>query len=532
MPLITECIGLDVGTSAIKAVRVRRTLGHRDTVTCFESALPVTADRAATRALADELLREFVRRHRLDATTVITALPCRDLVIRTLALPFRDIETLGRVVPFEMEGALPFPLEEVALDYFPLPPPEGEPEHNGTEVPNLLVAAVPKATLAAHFDRLAAAGVAPAAVNVDALALFSVTRYLAALSNGASGLPPDFMLTDIGASKTTLCLVHRGRPIVLRTIHHGGDELTEGLAQKHGCGFEEAESLKRASTADQLEPWLNPLVKELRLALHAYEAQTSTRLRSYWLCGGSAKLNGINAHLERHLDLEPIGNGHGFGHLCPPTFSIAFGLAVRGAQRATTWSPLKRLGRSQAVVALDFKRALEPATREPRETRRDLWLAGLGAVLVAVLALGDLWIQVAVRETHVRQLAAALQGQYRQQFGAEAPPGEEVDLARRKLDDARKTLAFLQGNQSLVLPVLAELVRRAPGAGSLKIQAVTIENETVSLEAETNSFESVDKFKQQLAGSALFQNVVVSDAHVGMSPNQVLFRAALTVKPL
>jgi general secretion pathway protein L len=527
MPLFTEHVGLDIGRSAIKAVRIRRVFGGRDTVTCFESPLPDPGDRAMAQPVPGDLLRAFVERHRLVHATVVTALPCRSLVIRTLALPFQDPRTLSQVVPFEMEPLLPLPLEDVTLDCFALPPTDGTSDRGKPGGPTVLVAAAPKSALAAHLGLLSEAGLSPASINVDALALHAVARYLA---NGSSGLPPDCAIIDVGASKTTVCLLHRGYPIVLRTIGLGGDHVTGELAKHRGCSFQEAEAAKRTMSAAQLDPWLSPLVHDLRLALHAYEAETGVRLRSYWLCGGTAKLNGLTPYIERRLDLHPVGNGQGFGHLCPPTFSIAFGLAVGPPHAGSAWTPIKRLGRSQATVALDFKRASELVPRAPHEIRRDLWHAGLGAALVAVLALADLFAQVAVRETYVRELSAALQEQYRLPFKVAAPPGEEVDLARRKLEDAKKTLAFLQGNRSVVLPVLAELTRHAPRDIGLKVDSLTIEDQTVTIEAETSSFEAVEKFKQQLAGSTLFQGAAVGDAHVGVSPGQILFRATLMVR--
>jgi general secretion pathway protein L len=527
MPLFTEHVGLDIGRSAIKAVRVRRTFGGRDAVTCFESPLPDPGDRATAQPVLGDLLRSFVERHRLARATVTTALSCHDLLIRTLALPFQDIGTLGRVVPFEMESLLPLSLEDVTLDCFALPPMEGTAGRKPAEDPTVLVAAAPKSALAAHLALLSEAGLSPASISVDALALFSVARYLA---NGSSSLPPDCAIVDIGASKTTVCLLHRGSPVVLRTIRLGGDHVTGELARNRGCSLQEAEEAKRAMSAAQLHPWLSPLVRDLRLALHAYEAETGVRLRSSWVCGGSARLNGLVPYLEQQLELHPVGNGQGFGHLCPPAFSIAFGLAVGPPRGQSAWTPLKRLGRAQATVALDFKRAAELVPRPPHEVRRDLQYAGLGAALVVILALADLFTQVSVREAYVREISAALQRQYERPFKVAAPPGEEVELARGRLENAKKTLAFLQGSQSIVLPVLAELARHAPSDTGFKVNSLTVENDTVSIEAETNSFESVDKFKQQLAGSTLFREAAVGDAHVGVSPDQVLFRAALTVR--
>src|SRR5882724_13028298 len=61
--------------------------------------------------LSDQL-RTFVARHPLTADTVLSALPGNAVSFRVLDLPFRDWRRLAQTVPFELEGQLPFTVEE------------------------------------------------------------------------------------------------------------------------------------------------------------------------------------------------------------------------------------------------------------------------------------------------------------------------------------------------------------------------------------------------------------------------------------
>src|SRR5688500_18153627 len=116
MPMSTHTIGLDIGRTAIKAVRLRRTLMGRESVDYLCEEIP-RSDQNMGDVQKSQLLKRFVQKHRLAGSTVTTALHCGDLMIRTLALPFQDARKLMQVIPSEVESMIPLPLEDVAVDY-------------------------------------------------------------------------------------------------------------------------------------------------------------------------------------------------------------------------------------------------------------------------------------------------------------------------------------------------------------------------------------------------------------------------------
>src|SRR5574341_318816 len=522
---MTDCIGLDIGRTAIKAVRFRRRLSGRESVEYFHQKLPSGGSGDVDQGRVAELLRTFVRRHRLGSSLVVTALACRELFLRTLTLPFDDAEKVSQVAPFEMESLIPLPLEEVAVGCVVLGG-EGQGQGKGaakSASSDVLVAAAPRVTVAEHLKFLADVGIDPAVVHVDALALFAVTQQLR--REGAK-VPPNLAIIDLGASKTTLCLTHQARPWMLRTIPWGGDQVTEGLVKEYQCSRAEAERRKRTLTADQLQHWLAPVVKDIQLTLHAYEAATQTRLRQCWLSGGGAKLQDMGDFLAGQLELEPVGPRDGFGADCPRVFSVAFGLAVRmaGPRRKL------RLHRPEPDLALNLKQAIAVTSAADADVRRDLKLAALGGLVVLALGLAGLSIRVSIKESRLQEVKAALSAQFQQAFGGSAPAGSELDQAKAILARTEKTLALLGGTGTQAVPTLAELIRRLPKGVPLKVVSLSLEQGTIHLEAETLSFDAVEKVKQALTAAQAFQDVTVSDARVGAMPTQVLFRVTMTVR--
>lgn len=521
--MIADCVGLDLGRTAIKAVRFRRRLSGRESVEYFHQPLPYAGHQDLDQARVAKVLQHFLWKHGFYHEDVVTAIPCQDLLIRTLSFPFRDVSKIQQVVPFEVENLIPLPLEDVAVGNMLLPPAPVKGTILREDGSDVLVTAAPRVTVEEHVRFMAQADLTPAAVNVDGLALFSVTHHL---KQGGALVPPDLAVIDIGASKTTLCLIHEGRPWLLRSIPWGGDEITELLAARMGATFADAERYKRSKEVSVVETWFDPLVREIRLSLHAYQTTTQTRIEHCWVSGGGSKLREMSEYLPRRLELAPVGPRQGFGADCPRAFSIAFGLAIHPKIVGSRF----KVRRAGTDLALDLKQLTEDAAPQTVHSARELWWWAIAGLLLAVLAIADLYAHVSLKEARVKDLKTALQVSYKQQFGGDAFPGEELDQARFKTAAVTKAVTLIDGASDKKLPILAQLVKQLPRGIPVKVRELTLEQSTAHLEAETTTFESVEKVKQALSAGPIFKNVTVGDSRMGASASQVVFRVTLTVQ--
>lgn len=515
-----ESVGLDIGTTAFKAVRFRRSLTGQDEVDYFYRALPFLSDEPVDQATRATLLRRFLEQHRLHRSPIVTAVPARELSLRRVALPFHDQTKMAQVLPYEIESLIPLDLEDVTVEGVDVSPPTRQ--RTAGSANDVLVAAAPKKMLGTHLEFLAAARVHPVAVNVDALALFSVAQYLR-LEGGA--VPDTLAILDIGASNTTLCLIHQQRPWVLRTLSWGGNALTTALAQRYAWSPEEAERRKRVASVQLAEEWVDPLLREVRMALYAFEASTDTKIEQCWIAGGGAKLRQFPEYVAHRLGLTLVGPRQGFGPATPQAFAVAFGLALHPKLLGRRWFSLSQ----PASIGYDLTHQLHATqARQSQSARRDLLLAGVAGLVLLSLGLADVWSRVTLKETRVRQDKAALQRLGERILGGSVVPGEEVEQVKRQIDAIGKRLEVLDAQHTAVLPTLALLVKHLPPTGSLKLRNMLMEGTAIQLEAETDSFDSVERIKKALAGEERFQDIVVGDARVGASPNQVIFRLTLT----
>lgn len=524
MAIVTECVGLDIGQTGLKAVRFRRRLSGRESIDYYQHPMPFARPEDLEPARRVQSLRGFLWQNGLYATDrLVTAIPCQDLFIRTLSFPFKDSSKLAQVVPFEVENLIPMPLEDLAIGSLVLPAGQTAEglyrESKGSEV---LVTAAPKDKVAEHLNFLAQADVEPSAINVDAMALFSVTQFL---RGEHSGVPQDLAIIDVGASKTTLCLIHEGRPVVLRTVLWGGNHLTHALASHHACTFADAERLKRRMAVDQVQTWMEPLLRELRVTIQAYEGAERGRLTHCWVSGGGAKLREVGGFVADQLGLYPVGPRQGFGPDSPRAFSVAFGLAIHPKIVKPRW----RFKPSPLGLALDLKSVTGEAETKSDTYGQNRRLAIVAAFIISVLAIVDFSVHLLLQDARVTKLKAALQTQYEQTFGTSAAPGDELDQARYRIGSLEKTLAVIDKSQGNVLPTLSTFIKQLPQGTSVKVRELTVDNGTILLEGETTSFDAVEKIKHTFTTNSRFQDVSVTDTRVGAAPNQVIFRMTATV---
>ena len=212
MPMMKSVLGLDIGSHSVKAVELRQT---------FSGLEPVQMrvhPRADPETPESESLRRFIRLHNFPTEHIACAIPGDRLSTRRLEFPFRDRKKLAQAVPFEVEGEIPFDLDDVLVDWELV---SGDRSH-------ALVAATiaQKTEVATQLQSLQESGCEPRILEAEGLALANLSALF--------DLSGKRLLVDFGHRKTNLCLLIDGRPLVARTIPVGGLAITEALARDQG----------------------------------------------------------------------------------------------------------------------------------------------------------------------------------------------------------------------------------------------------------------------------------------------------------
>ena len=207
MPMMKNVVGLDLGSHSIKAVEFRQTLRGLE-----PAQLRLHASTESPAELP-ELLRHFFRMHHLPTEQVVCAVPGDRLSTRRLEFPFRDRKKLANAVPFEVEGEVPFPIEDVLVAWELL---EGERNHA-----RVAAAIAQRKQVREILGELAEANCEPRVLEAEGFALANLCSLF-----DLSGIR---LVADLGHRKTTLCLIKDGAAVATRTLPIGGRAITEAL---------------------------------------------------------------------------------------------------------------------------------------------------------------------------------------------------------------------------------------------------------------------------------------------------------------
>ena len=233
-----EALGLEIGASALKLVEVSgnppalKALASRPT----PPGLLMEGMVAEPAALAQEI-KELLLEARTRKRYVVTALSNLAVILRPIQVPKMPLKEMEEAVRWEAERYIPFPIDEVVLDFAPLTPLSEVQEGEQVQV---MVAAARQEAVAGVLEALRGAGLVPVVLDVKPFAgLYPLEARLAE--------EPDrvFLVLDIGAESTSLVLLRGDKPLAVRVLTLSGKDFTEAIARSFNLDLLAAEEVKR-----------------------------------------------------------------------------------------------------------------------------------------------------------------------------------------------------------------------------------------------------------------------------------------------
>src|SRR3989339_1403262 len=109
-------LGIDLGTYSIKVLRLERRLQEIHLLEFFELPLNLHVRHQHHEQVA-EVLEPFFKEHQFSADIICLNVPGHTLSNRILEIPFTNAKKIAQSIEFELEGHIPFPIEEVFWDY-------------------------------------------------------------------------------------------------------------------------------------------------------------------------------------------------------------------------------------------------------------------------------------------------------------------------------------------------------------------------------------------------------------------------------
>jgi type IV pilus assembly protein PilM len=517
--VMRRVLGLDLGTHSVKAVEIHQTL--QGLVVAQQRSLAVSGDEDAP---LDERLREFARAHGLPTDHVICALPGDRLSSRRLVFPFRDSKRLSQAVPFEVEGLVPFELEDVFVDWERV-----GGDRMRTEV---LATVAPRAEVSKLLRLLREAELEPRVVEAEGLVLGNLAALVPLAGNR--------LLLDLGHHKTTLSLSLDGRVVSSRAIHLGGLAITQALARERGCSQPEAERQKcefgifgqgGGADSEAAVAVLDRLVREIVRTLASLESLLGgpavARLDEITLLGGTARLAGLDSYLEQRtgihtarLEVPPSsGSATVLAGGDPLVYSTALALALRGTFQSRTRMNFRK-------EELAYRRDLRAVGQE------FVWTARLG-VLALVLAVISVGTSIVVESRRAAQLNEMVAREYTVAFPGQSPPDNVLAALREAVKSANDRADFLgvYASNLSALDILSQLSDSVPKDLDVVFEEVGIDPNVVRIRGYSKSFEDVERLKTELSKLDAFSQIQMSEIQTDTRRGGKSFSVTLSGKP-
>src|SRR3954451_16339654 len=225
-------IGLDIGSSAIREVEVRRGKDDHSLTNFGQGPLPPGAVQGGTvqdPVVVTSALKQLWAACKFDTKHVMVGVTNPQLVVREMSVSNLPAKEMQKSLPFQVRDMLPLAVERSLLDFHPLEEPGDSPTVRG------LLIAMPKEAVMTAVQAVEKAG-----LHVDGvdLATFALLRAASRLDAQVEAI------VDIGAEVTSVVVHADGEPLIVRTVPRGGAEITESLATRLGIPPPEAEALK------------------------------------------------------------------------------------------------------------------------------------------------------------------------------------------------------------------------------------------------------------------------------------------------
>ncbi|WP_040439451.1 pilus assembly protein PilM [Algicola sagamiensis] len=307
----TMMLGIDIGSHAIKAVQLSGS-GSKYRLDAFAiEPLPKGAmndreiqDIEAVGRAIQKIRRKFSRKITQAAAAVSGSSVITKIVFMDAGMREDEMESQ---IEIEADSLIPYPLNEISLDFEPLGPNPADPSKI-----NVLLSAARTETVQTKVDALAGAQLEAKVIDVEGYALARGAEFcMSQLPSDAS--EKNIALIDVGANMMLFSIMQGGEVIYTRDQIFGGDQYTKSIASYYNQPYEDAEVAKLSGNLppnyemEVLAPFQTALVQQIRRAIQMFITSSGHEQVDYlMISGGTSCIAGLDKLLVEELGIHTI----------------------------------------------------------------------------------------------------------------------------------------------------------------------------------------------------------------------------------
>jgi general secretion pathway protein L len=514
-------VGIDLGSYSIKLTKLSASFGRFDLIDSREET--ILPEENTIPELLGRILGDFVSEHELRTGIFVCDLPGDLITSRIIDLPFKSHKKISETLPFEIENHIPLPLEDLIIDYSFI-----EQQEESSQV---LALVTKKQSISELLDEVGQAGVDPKFIEGD----FTSLSHLVPLIDHSAEEP--FMLLDIGHHRTSMCFAVGDKVVFMRSARVGGELITKEISRALDLSYKDAEELKHAAAFWSNDPDIDSRVKEaaetvlgeilgeIRSTINQLKSLKIPTPGKIFLCGGQARMHGLDSYLSESLNIsvEPLAldvekedkNGAS-GEQAPEVHPVSLGLALRGLDQARDFR-------------INFRREEFVFKSEHEVLKKYSQRIGILTAVLIVLFFVNIFYRGNVEKTRVDDYKAQIRNIFVQTLPDVRKIVDENHQLRTEINSFRtrvESLGSLAGGGITITYILGEIASLTEDL-DIEVWDFSFEGNKVTLQAQTNSYKTIDDIKTKLETGDRFSKVEYSDAKTSSSGNEVKFKMTI-----
>ena len=490
-----KILGLDITEDSITAVQVLSGLKGYQVIACAQ--VPIEEDGGI-----DEALKELFEQVDLKSDTYLSSIPAEHVSYRNLKMPFKEAKKIRQTLPFEMETVVPFPSEELVVDFTII---------ERADESEVLGVSVRKAYIAEYLAQLQANGIDPDVLDIRCVPTISwLLRQ--------EETPDDGLLLEIGGKRNLMILYLKRHIALIRTF--AVDGIAPASAESD-VSTNEAVNL----APEEIESRLKTFCTNVQTTMHAFAWQIKKEIRPE-----KVYFTGPGALYAETGDLL-----NGFLDITVEQVDLRGNRKVRWeSDVARAWNPVL-MDNALALALRDDRQGqgfnFRKGAFEVRKHYPALkaWIRKAALFLIIILSLlaVDLGTDYYLLKKQYTALDKNIEEIFRKTFPETKRIVDPVQQMRVKIKEIQNsTHPGVKTNQG-VLRILKDISQRVPKSTDINVTRLVVDPETVRMSGDTDTFNAVDTIKNRLEPSDYFSAVTITSANLDRTGKRVQFEIKL-----
>ena len=475
-----KILGLDIRKDTVSAVLLN--IGIKSVkVEAFDIA-SIPDEKESENTLADAL-KTVVEKIDTKGCICVASFPADLATYRNIKIPFKDKKKIIQILPYELEPTLPFPVEDLAIDFHIINISED------TDHTDIIAAGIEKSSVESYIDTLASFKIEPEIITISG---YYQALCLAKFANG----PEKWLFADIEIDRVTLFAVASKKIFLIRSFPIPSN--TASAAKSLGINIQQT----TAAFSDLFNADFIP--EEIRIT-----------------GPGTVKLN-LDKALSDLLEI-PVNRIELFRAMDTKIENYA----------ASSFNFLKldnalalALNEDKGIDRLNFHKGRFAVNEYLSRHKTSLVKTSILAGVVLALALLNFTLNFYFLNKKINHLNHQITDIFKTTFPKVTKIVDPLQQMKVKIKEAKKSALFPSETTKYIrsIDVLNEMSKRIPGKVEVDFTRLVISHENVVVSGITDTFNSADEIKRRIEESELFQKAMITSTTKEKSGNRIRFK--------